>query len=624
MAFEGYPSATSVAAGERIDFHLNNDAAADFTVAISRLSESNPPVLTGSGHVEPQTTRDRPWENGAGWGVAFTAQTAADWQSSIYVATFRIGDTALVVRFVVRPRDPGSTSSVLLETCVTTEEAYNSWGGHSLYPSPGSVGAADRGRKVSFERPGVGGYDAESTFLRWMEDNGLTAEVCTGVDLHAGLIPLDRYTLLLSVGHDEYWSKEMRDAVEGFVGAGGNLAFFSANTCWWQIRLEDDNRTMVCYKCASEDPLTGQDDGRVTVNWYDAPVLRPENTMTGVSFRYGAGHWIGGDNGAYTTAFPEHWVLEGTGLGAGDQFAHGLVGYETDAALFSIADGVPVVGGTDGTPIDFQILATADLNGWEPFGQGGMATMGLYQRNGTVFTTGCVDWFRGLDDGVVSRITHNVVARLRALKPPDLWEQVGHAVDVRAMAGLAWWADLGPLSGRYLFAAAGDNRLWRRPPYVRNVAWNDIGEANDVVAMAAMDARLWALTGNGGLWRRTGVPGEHWAAIATPPPGGRALAANDGMLYAATTDGSLLAGPAGDTVAWNRVGAAPDVIAMAATGGRLIAVSAHERLLALPIAHLDESWQDIGAAPAMATVAALDGRLWGADRAGRLWCRPPE
>src|SRR5207248_3969390 len=112
---------------------------------------------------------------------------------------------------------------------------------------------------------------------------------------------LGRYRLLLSVGHDEYWSKEMRDAVEGFTASGGNVAFFSGNVCWWQVRFENDDRTMVCYKyagpddpshCNINDPETATDPSRVTVNWRSPPVNRPENAMTGVSCFTGA-YWRG-------------------------------------------------------------------------------------------------------------------------------------------------------------------------------------------------------------------------------------------------------------------------------------------------------------------------------------------
>jgi hypothetical protein len=43
----------------------------------------------------------------------------------------------------------------------------------------------------------------------------------------------------VSVGHDEYWSAGMRDAVEAHVARGGGAAFFSGNVAYWRIRYED-------------------------------------------------------------------------------------------------------------------------------------------------------------------------------------------------------------------------------------------------------------------------------------------------------------------------------------------------------------------------------------------------
>lgn len=625
MSLEGYPAAASVPPGGQIRFHLRNDVPASFTVQFSRISPASGVLFQTGGSVSPQSARANAWEAGAGWPPALTLDVPSDWPSGIYRADFQAGGNQTNVKFVVLPANPGSTSTILLQTAITTEQAYNLWGGHSLYPSPGSPDADTRGRRVSLDRPLPGdSYAREVEYLLWLEEHGLVAEVCTGLDLHAGSVPLVKYSLLLSVGHDEYWSKEMRDAVEGFVDAGGNVAFFSGNVCWWQVRFEDNDRTMVCYKSAVEDPLTGVDDQRVTVNWHDAPVDRPENSMTGVSFRNGAGHWTGGVNGGYSVAFPQHWVFEGTGLAGGATFADGGVGYETDAALVALFAGVPLVTGNDGTPVDFQVLATADLTAWGEFGQPGTATMGIYQGPGTVFTAGTVDWNAALTDPVVSRITQNVVERLSKLKPPDLWAQIGHAADVRAMCGLSWWADLGPGSGRCLFAAThADNRLWRRPPVLVNVTWDPIGEAIDVLAMAGMDARLYALTGDGKLWRRTTLAGVLWEQLGTGPANAGALAAAEGRLYVATTDGSLFSGAPAPAVNWQRIGAANDVAAMTMAGGRLMAVTNDERLLSLSLTQPDGPWVEVGTAPGIVTLGALDGKLFGASAAGGLWVRPP-
>jgi hypothetical protein len=44
-------------------------------------------------------------------------------------------------------------------------------------------------------------------------------------------------TGFLSVGHDEYWSKPMRDAAEQARDAGVHLAFVEANAIYWQVRV---------------------------------------------------------------------------------------------------------------------------------------------------------------------------------------------------------------------------------------------------------------------------------------------------------------------------------------------------------------------------------------------------
>ena len=46
----------------------------------------------------------------------------------------------------------------------------------------------------------------------------------------------------------------MRDNVERFVANGGNFVVLSGNTCFRQVRLEDNERTLVFYKYAGADP----------------------------------------------------------------------------------------------------------------------------------------------------------------------------------------------------------------------------------------------------------------------------------------------------------------------------------------------------------------------------------
>ena len=127
---------------------------------------------------------------------------------------------------------------------------------------------------------------------------------------------------------------------------------------------------------------------------------------------------------AYKVRFAKHWVFEGTGLNDNDTFGSGenILGYVTDAAEYVEADEIPRVTGRDDTPPTFVVLATADLRDWSPYGKPGYATMGVYRRNGTVFTAATIGWVNGFQspESAVHQMTRNVISRLRHPYPYDL------------------------------------------------------------------------------------------------------------------------------------------------------------------------------------------------------------
>jgi hypothetical protein len=251
-------------------------------------------------------------------------------------------------------------------------------------------------------------WDARA--VAWLERGGYRVDYCTDLDLHrdGGRGLLAPYRLLLSFGHDEYYSDAMRASVEGFVRAGGNAAFFGGNTCWWRV--------------AFDDAFTY----RRVHHWSDVPDPdRPENAVTGVSYRNaGERPPDGGEQPVgFRVQHAEHWLYDATGLRDGDTFGERadeyLVGYECDGARFDRGDlrrGRPVhPTGDDGTPGDFLILGIGDVgrSGW---GLGNRAaTLGLHSPAGTVFTASTTDWARVLGQGspAVGQITRNVLDRLR-------------------------------------------------------------------------------------------------------------------------------------------------------------------------------------------------------------------
>jgi hypothetical protein len=223
----------------------------------------------------------------------------------------------------------------------------------------------------------------------------------------------------------------MRDNLEHYIAAGGNVAFFSGNTCCWQVRSEDNGRTLTCWKqWYNADPLYRVGDQKLlSTLWSHHFVERPENQLTGVGFLWGGYHRSHGQYTDGPASFqvhrPEHWLFEGTDLKRDDRFGgkDTIVGYECDGCEMMWRDGLPFPTNKDGTPETFEILATCparwapgDSYWYERFPKDreGAAVLGAYTRGGTVVTTGTTDWAHGLrgNDPVVTRITRNVLDRL--------------------------------------------------------------------------------------------------------------------------------------------------------------------------------------------------------------------
>jgi hypothetical protein len=439
QVWEGYTDQLSYAPGDEVKLHLSSSVAKlKFTVVRLQAGFSRPPY-PAEGEIAGAAVQPIPKDassHGCKWPVTHKFKLPADTASGYYeILCQRPDENAALAAafFIVRPKEPGKNSKILIQLATNTYNAYTNWGGYSLYAYNGRHKV--QGRRVSFDRPLSSQFSRwEEPFVRWAEAAGYKLDYCVNSDLEFRPEILTGYKLVLSVGHDEYWSAPMRDNLERFVGAGGNVAFFSGNTCCWQVRSEDGGRALACWKQNfGDDPVYQTDDhSRLTSLWGHYLVNRPENTLTGVGFLWGGYHRSHGQfmdgSGAYTAHRPDHWLLAGTELRRGDAFGaklpgYKVVGYECDGCELAWENGLPRPTGRDGTPGNFEVVATAPAR-WHPDdsewyerwekGRTGNAVVGTYTRGGTVVTVGSTDWSFGLrgNDPAVTRITRNVLDRL--------------------------------------------------------------------------------------------------------------------------------------------------------------------------------------------------------------------
>lgn len=482
----GYCTPRSVTPGASVALHLSSPVE---RVTVEVVRDGAVPITVWRGIVDGvgdhALPNDAP-EAGCRWPVAGTIAVGADWPSGLYLVRLQAdGDASAPVTawFVTRAATP-SPDAVLLVLATTTWNAYNDVGGRNFYT--GSVRASFErplaagmlakpfgpGERVAVVDPDAGAHDYvgftaghglsmwhgmagwaawERRFAVWAERAGYRIDVATSEDLHARPDLLAPYALFASVGHDEYWSAAMRDAVEGHVARGRHAIFLSGNVCYWQIRCED--AVTVCFKHRfREDPCLAGDVAQTTTIWSDPLLARPETRLTGSSFTRGGYARTAANlthsSGGYTVHQPAHWLFEGSGLGYGDQLgaAPVVVGYECDGCELTLVDGRPAPTGRDGCPPDFVVLASAPAAPFDrhstplPLPPGGEyelefhaarllgsddaavcdrlryghAVLGTYTTpaGGTVVSTGCTDWVCGLDDPAVARVTRNLLDRL--------------------------------------------------------------------------------------------------------------------------------------------------------------------------------------------------------------------
>jgi hypothetical protein len=500
-AIEGYCGHLSYRPGEVVELHVSTRAAR-FDVTVERWGASRQQRWSAFGvpgqWTPPPADADA---DGCRWPVSVEIPVGADWEPGFHLVTVRATGVApdravSHACFVVRgAQAPGQRSGPLLVLDTNTWNAYNTWGGCSLYTG---------GHRVSFDRPfargmlcrpqverddrkarpvhrrenpdvdgaifqryrtdraypsaigSAGWFTHARRFVEWAERAGYQVDLAVSTDLDHETDALTGYELVLSVGHDEYWSAPQREVVETYVAGGGHFASFSGNTMFWQVRHE--GTSMVCHKYRAhlDDPVVA--DGRsheATGLWADPLVGRPEWSFLGAGSAFGLYHRFGQATprgvGGFIVYRPGHWLMERTGLTYGDVLGadDGVVGYETVGCPITFDEyQLPLPWPRDDLPSELEIVglvpssnlgigqypasiaALSDQGDLEflavrlhgdtsedslarvRHGNAVMATCRPFAGGGEVTTIGTTDWVFGLaHDPAVARVTANVLDR---------------------------------------------------------------------------------------------------------------------------------------------------------------------------------------------------------------------
>ncbi len=412
LSIQGFATDISVNKGQTVHFKIEVSPAASYTITIYRLGyyQGNGARLvaslgTFSGIAQPDGAYNSStglldcanWSESASWAVPSTAV------SGLYIAklTKTSGGGASHIPFIVR--DDASTADILLKTSDNTWQAYNAYGGNSLYVGSTTY-AGGHAAKVSLNRPyitrnggGGGGagqdwfMNAEFPMIKFLERNGYNITYSTDVDFdrNAAAITPANHKIIISSGHDEYWSLNERNKVEAARDAGVHLAFFSGNEVYWKVRWENNYRTLVCYKegtlgeniCGTKcDPTSAW-----TGLWRDGAAYdagKPENNLTGQISWSDVSSAI-----TVTGAYKNLRFWRGTGVASlaatgSLTFTAGTLGYEWDFQQYPEAN-----------PHGQIALSSQVVSGREH-------RLSLYRApsGALVFGSGTVQWSWGLDN----------------------------------------------------------------------------------------------------------------------------------------------------------------------------------------------------------------------------------
>ncbi|MGW5355611.1 N,N-dimethylformamidase beta subunit family domain-containing protein [Streptomyces sp. NPDC004031] len=340
-AVQGYTDRTSVLPGESFGLHVSTTARTFRVTAFrigwyggaqaARVWASGPVAGGRQGRARLAVARRTV---AAGWERSLEV-SARGWPEGAYLLRLE-ADTGFQRYVPLVVRSARAAGRTVLMHAAATWQAYNEWGGYSLYRGRDET-YEHRSLAVTFDRPYAAtgaekflAYERAAVVLA--ERSGIPLAYTTGLDVHRDPGVLHGATTAVALGHDEYWTPQQRAHVTAARDAGTNLVFLGANTCYRRVRLEPGadgtaDRTVVCYKTAYHaDPYLARHPDMATTDFRAGPGADPESSLTGVMYE---GFPV---DAPYVVENADHWIFRGTGVRRGESFDH-LVGVEYDRVM---------------------------------------------------------------------------------------------------------------------------------------------------------------------------------------------------------------------------------------------------------------------------------------------------
>ena len=422
------------------------------------------------------------------WRTDFELTVPAGLESGIYAARLTAGDQSDHIPFVVLPPRGTATAETLFLMPSASYMAYanehsavegggymQAFSGHlsglsaqdllldgrpdlgySLYDrhrDGSGVCYSSRLRPVLNFRPGVTNawvgpagtypwqFNADLPLIDWLDHEGFACDVATDEDLHdEGLALLERYRVVLTGSHPEYYSLAMHDALGAWLDEGGRLMYLGGNGFYWRVAYHPKMPGVIELRRGEDGIRDWVADGGEYYHSFDGTYGgmwerqgRPIHALAGVGMA-GQGfdvstHYRRTDASRDPRAAFVFEGIEDDIIGDFGTVGGGAAGIEVDR--YDRGKGSPphalVLASSEGLS-DTYYPGPEEINNASPMMDGSQnpnlrADLVFFETpgGGAVFSTGSIAWLGSLSrngfDNNVAKLTGNVLRRFLAPDP---------------------------------------------------------------------------------------------------------------------------------------------------------------------------------------------------------------